>query len=437
MRVLFTSLPANSHFYNLVPLAWALRVAGHDVRVAVRPDAADMVTNAGLTAVPVGEPVDVVAAAATSGYSPHGRKIPADGLPGMELFDQVGSGDYFEGKGKHLLHIDDRLLEDLVWFGTQWRPDLVIWDAAAYSGPVVAHILGVPHVRVLFAMDLVGWHRSRLSKDRADGLRDVLAGSLGRFGVGFAEEVAVGQATIEQIPSWMRLPVELEYIPVRFVPYNGPAVIPRWLDEPPAKPRICVSLGLTRRSIAAGAGSLEEFIDSERKAVKILLRGAAGLDVEVIATLTADEAREIGPLPGNVRIHDYVPLHELLRTCSAIIHHGGTTTQETAAINGVPQLILPGLYWDEPRRAELLAARGAGLVLDRERLTEAHVGDQLARLLTEPSFAANAATIRQEAQAAPSPHDIVPRLEALVAEHEKNTERPVLAADKERDFSAP
>ena len=38
----------------MVPLAWALRAAGHDVRVAVQPSFAATVTSAGLTAVPVG-----------------------------------------------------------------------------------------------------------------------------------------------------------------------------------------------------------------------------------------------------------------------------------------------------------------------------------------------------------------------------------------------
>ncbi|MGW2784745.1 hypothetical protein ACWC3X_26360 [Streptomyces populi] len=37
-----------------MPLAWSLRTAGHEVRVACRPDLLDAVTSAGLTAVGVG-----------------------------------------------------------------------------------------------------------------------------------------------------------------------------------------------------------------------------------------------------------------------------------------------------------------------------------------------------------------------------------------------
>ncbi len=34
MRVLFVSLPGVAHVFPAVPLAWALRVAGHDVIMA-------------------------------------------------------------------------------------------------------------------------------------------------------------------------------------------------------------------------------------------------------------------------------------------------------------------------------------------------------------------------------------------------------------------
>ena len=122
-------------------------------------------------------------------------------------------------------------------------------------------------------------------------------------------------------------------------------------------------------------------------------------------------------LPDNVRIYDFVPLNELLPTCSAIIHHGGTTTEETATVHGVPHLILPGPFWDEQRKAELYASRGAGLGLAPDGLTEDVVRTQLARLLEEPSFAVNASIIRDEVAATPSPHDIVVRLEQLCAQH--------------------
>ncbi len=52
--VLITSLAVEAHFNGAVPLAWALRAAGHEVRVASHPALTESITRAGLTAVPVG-----------------------------------------------------------------------------------------------------------------------------------------------------------------------------------------------------------------------------------------------------------------------------------------------------------------------------------------------------------------------------------------------
>jgi UDP:flavonoid glycosyltransferase YjiC (YdhE family) len=38
MRILFLICPSKTHLYAIAPLAWALRTAGHHVRVASQPD---------------------------------------------------------------------------------------------------------------------------------------------------------------------------------------------------------------------------------------------------------------------------------------------------------------------------------------------------------------------------------------------------------------
>ena len=46
MRVLFATYPERTHFLAMVPLAWALRTAGHEVRVASQPTFTDVITRA-------------------------------------------------------------------------------------------------------------------------------------------------------------------------------------------------------------------------------------------------------------------------------------------------------------------------------------------------------------------------------------------------------
>ena len=59
MRVLFVTSPEKTIFLSMVPMAWALRTAGHEVRVASRPGFANVITQAGLTAVPAGRDTDL------------------------------------------------------------------------------------------------------------------------------------------------------------------------------------------------------------------------------------------------------------------------------------------------------------------------------------------------------------------------------------------
>ena len=62
MRVLFTSWAWPTHYYQMVPLAWALRAAGHEVRAASAPALSATIAASGVPAVGVGDDsVDAVA----------------------------------------------------------------------------------------------------------------------------------------------------------------------------------------------------------------------------------------------------------------------------------------------------------------------------------------------------------------------------------------
>jgi len=140
----------------------------------------------------------------------------------------------------------------------------------------------------------------------------------------------------------------------------------------------------------------------------------AGLDIEVVATLTAGQAESASAVPGNVRLFDFVPLDALLPTCAAVIHHGGAGTTGNAVVRGVPQLVIPGNMWDKAGLAQMLADQGAGLVLEPEQVTAEQLRAQLLRLLDEPSFAASAEKARAQIQETPTPAQLVPELERLV-----------------------
>jgi len=417
MRVLFTTFAAKTHLYSQVPLAWAMQTAGHDVYVASQPDLADTITGAGLTAVPVGEALNLEERMREAG----------DGL-GRDANDSV---DLSELRSENLRWEDvlepfttmtalafqnqcpESMVDDVVALARHWRPDLVIWDPLTFAGPVAARAVGAAHARLLFGPDLIAQMRSllveRLAQRPPDLRDDPLAEWLGwtaeRYGVSFDEELVTGQWTIDPLPPTMRLPVDLHYVGVRGVPYNPRAVVPDWLREPPNRPRVCLTLGMSHGEA-----------NDERTSISDLLASVADLDVAVVATLDAQQRKHLSQIPDNVRAVDFVPLNALLPTCAAVIHHGGSGTFATALARGVPQLIVGDRTWDTPHKAAALVRSGAGLfVRDAEGLSAEELRGQLVRLLDEPSFATAADRLRHEILGLPSPNEVVPALERLTA----------------------
>lgn len=425
MRVLFATYSEKTHFHAMVPLAWALRTAGHEVRVASQPALTEVITRTGLTAVPVGQDHNLwrsssrfltprFAEANPEAY----KKIRGVELPPFDVAEEPLesiSWDYLkDGYDKVVPSwykmINDPMVEDLVTFAKSWRPDLVIWEPATYAGPIAAKAAGAAHARMLWCLDIFGKTRENFlrlkekqpSGERGDALAEWLGAQAAKFGVDFTEDLTTGQFTIDQFPDSLRMEADLHYVPLRYVPYNGDAVVPRWLWDKPERPRVCLTLGVcaTERFGGYPVG------------VQGILDALADLDVEIVATVAEEEQKKLERVPDNTRLVSFVPLHALLPTCDAVIHHAGFGTANTTAINGIPQLALPEQH-DAPPLARRVEAQGAGLTVYYSEVTGEKVRTNLLRLLEEPSFREGAARLRDEIMALPSPNDLVPELEKL------------------------
>jgi UDP:flavonoid glycosyltransferase YjiC (YdhE family) len=156
-------------------------------------------------------------------------------------------------------------------------------------------------------------------------------------------------------------------------------------------------------------------VQHDRFPIWDILASVAALDVEVVATLNAEHVSAPSRIPDNVRLVDFVPLNEILPTCSAIIHHGGTGTIATALAHAVPQFIVPGWLWDERGAARRLVDRGVGLMADPAGFSGTAGLPELTRLLGEQSFKQTCEKARRELSSLPTPLDVVPELEELAA----------------------
>lgn len=425
MRVLFATYADRTHFLPMVPLAWALRTAGHDVRVATQPGLVEAVTAAGLPAVPVGRDSGLwrYLQARPEQFSEATKDVPAAPYDAaMHPEGEVGWDHLVQGYQQvvpwwHRM-LNDPMIDELTRFALSWRPDLVIWEPNTFAGAIAAKVSGCAHGRLMWSIDYLGRTReiflrmrdARQPKERADPLADWLDGRMRKFGLGFTEDLVTGEFTIDHLPGSLRMSTSLRTFPMRYVAYNGRASEPRWLDEPPARTRVGLTLGM----------SWVQKFDDFQVDIQRLLDHLAELDVEFVATVPDAVRERLAHIPESVRVFPFVPLHTLAPSCTAVIHHAGPGTICSTALSGVRHLTLPAVH-DEPYLGARLAEQGAGLTVPAVEATGPTVRDALRTLLGERSFRDGAARLREELLAMPTPNELVPRLVEHVARQDALT----------------
>ncbi|SDS93675.1 UDP:flavonoid glycosyltransferase YjiC, YdhE family [Actinoplanes derwentensis] len=374
-----------THFLPLAPLGWALRAAGHDVRVACQPGQVAAVTEAGLPAVPVGPPL---------GFADVFRGQVGK-VASREAFD---TGTDLDGLAPQVtedggtLRFADVMVDDLITYGRHYRPDLVLYEPFNIAGAIAAAALGVPDVRLLWGPDSTT--ELHLDEDKLIGPRARRAGASGVR--------ITGTLTLDPCPAALQVPVTGPTHPIRFVPYNGAAILPDWLRHPPDRPRICLTWGTMMAELGL----------TDRISVTTIADALSELDAEIVLALAPRHRDTLGPLPANVRVPtEHLALHLLLPGCAAVVHQGGAGTLMTAMACGVPQMVVPAVT-DQHFNGERLTRAGAGTVLADGDEHPAAIRAALQRLLTDPG---PAAALAVENAARPTPAAVVPVLEDLAA----------------------
>lgn len=390
MRVLFTVWAWPSHFQPLVPTAWALRAAGHEVRVLSQPALAEHVLHAGLTFVAAGQDTD-------ANELLHREVLPAvakaragnqaNGLGERELMGLIN-----EAELNVFVAIAEAMAQDTVRYAQRWRPDLIVHDAATLAGPIAAAAAGVPAVRHLWGPDYM-YHRFHAVKSARLGALAARfdSGDSGGYGL-----------TIDPCPDALQVPLPFARQPMRYVPYNGIGACPDWLLAPKNRPRVAVTWGTSTDKLGGGS------------ALPQVVQALGGAQVEVVLAIGEDQREALGPLPDSVRVAPRLPLALLLPTCDAVVHQGGGGTTLTAVVSGTPQVAIT--QWkmaDQAFNAGQIQATGAGTRLPFDEATPAAVAELVARMLEEPRWREAAGELRDAALAQPSPAAVVATLEQV------------------------
>lgn len=386
MRVLVSTTGDHGHVFPLVPLARALRDAGHEVLWATRADAGALVAAAGLPTAAAG--LDGPPLRALVG----GLVRRAGELPPVEraafMFPSLFGAGYAPP-----------MAADLLPLARDWRPDLLLHEQGELAAPLVGAVLGVPTAMQSFGgavpAAFVAEAGRRLAGLWAEQGRQVPPYA-GCFGGTFLD---ICPAAVQPVP--------LDHVgarqALRPVPYAGPeAPLPAGLDGggDGAGPLVHLTLGTISRDPAPLRAAIDALADLPGRLLVTV--GPQG------------DPASLGPQPAHVVVERWVAQTLVYPRCDVVVSHGGSGTFLGALAHGLPQLCLPQAA-DQFRNAGAGVRAGAALALLPGEADPAAIRTAVGRLLGEPSFRVAARAIAADIAAMPAPAEVVGILAALVA----------------------
>lgn len=383
MRVLFTSTWGYGHVLPMVPLARALRDAGHAVLWATNEPACALVTAAGVGVVPAG--LD----AAGVGAVQQRLRQEAGALRGQDRAAFAYPHMFGEWA-------TPPMVADLLPLARQWGPDLVVSEQAELGGPLVAAVLGVPAVTHSYGGAVPAIHLA--------GAAERLAGLWAAHGLGVTATAGTCSTIYLDLCPPSVQTQSLSHVahrqPLRPLGYTGESTGPlpdlARADDP--RPLVYLTLGTVQNSAAVLAAAAA---------------GLADLEIRLLVSVGPDaDPGAVGPQPGNVAVERWISQSEVLPRCAAVVSHGGSGTFLATLALGLPQVCLPQAA-DQFRNAIALTGTRTGVALPPGDATPEAVGAALRLVLVEPGFRAAAQQVAREIEGLPLPAEVVPGLAAL------------------------
>lgn len=370
----------DGHFGPLLPFARACAAAGHEVRVAAPVSFAPGVARAGFRHEPFADaPPELV--------DPVMARLPslafgeADEVVVREVFARI---DAQAG------------LPALVETVERWRPDVVLRESAELASLAAAERAGVPHVQVWIGMHEVAW---RFAEAIGEPLEEL--GRLAGLDGGRLAGALVAETVLTSVPEVLdHAAGEVRQVEAPVLRFHEPSaatdnpVRAEWGDSD--RPLVYVTFGSVAGSLPPFAGAFREALDA-----------LADVDARVLMTVgRAFDPADLGTVPPNAEVSQWLPQHTVLHHASAVLGHGGFGTTMGALAAGVPQVVVPLFSFDQAVNAEHVAAVGAGVAVEVGAVARAAA--EVTRVLEDPGYAAGARRIATAMAELPPPAEAVP-----------------------------
>jgi len=366
MRMLFSCLPGYGSLHPPLLLALASQKAGHEVAFATGSVHRSTLDNLGLSLYAVGNRF--------RGF--------------LSVAEMVG------------IRVEV-VLPELLDICETWHPDIVVRGHLDFAACLAAEEMGIPHAVV---------------EDWASGVPDSFKDRVGeplnnwRHIRGLPPDPALEMlnrylALIPFPPSLRDPGAPLPLTSRRMKPLifneSRDEKLPEWIDSLPPLPVVHATLGtvLDRPDL-----------------LRIIIEGLADEQVNLILVNgRGRDPAELGALPKNVRVAEYIPHTQLLPRCHAIISHAGAGTLIAAVEARLPMVLIP-ISGDEPRNAARAVAVGLGQMILPSDLTPQAIRHATLEVLRDPSYRQNLESVHKEIESLPSVDQAVTWLEWVARE---------------------
>jgi UDP:flavonoid glycosyltransferase YjiC (YdhE family) len=381
MRVLLSSTDGPGHFAPLRPFIDALVTRGDDVLIVVPPRLEATVSAMGQPFVVSAEPPAEELGALREHFSTVSGHEAAM-LGNRELFGRLWTAA--------LLPTAERACRE-------WRPELVLHEAAEYASAIAAERCGVAHAQV------------------AISLAEVESGSLELAASALAEHDEQIVKRLRASPYLTRFPASLDPSPY--------LATERFRDAPEA-PRTSLAdrwEGSDAPLVYVTFGSVTGGLPNAAAVYRTALDAVAGLHARVLLTVGRDvDINTLGAVPENTHVEAWVPQADVLADATLVVAHGGSGTTFGTLAAGVPLVIVP-LFADQLVNAARTAGAGAAVAVEPDRYVERGMGTlgpqhaprlraAIETILADRSYARAATRIADEMTALPSIDDVLARL---------------------------
>jgi len=381
MRVLVATTSAFGHVLPVVPLARAIRDAGHELLWATGSDGCGLVSAAGLPAEVAGmSEADLVPVRKELRERAPARPEELAAFMFPNMFAAVRA---------------PRMLDDLLPLARRWRPDVIVHEQGELASPLAAALIGVPSVTHGFGTAIPP-PIVAAAAERVAPLWEAHQVEMPPYAGCFASPYLDPYPPSMQAGGAAHIPVVQL---IRPVPYTG--------EVPAALPPIVVRDDRPLLYLTLGT------VNNDSAVFQRLLAPLSDLPIRLLVTVgpTGDPAA-LGPQPAHVAVERFVSQTAVLPHCDAVVSHAGSGTVLGALALGLPQVCLPQAA-DQFRNSEAVARTGSGVVLRPDAVTPGSLVAAVQAVLGANAYRQRAAETAAEIAAMPAPDEVVPVLEAI------------------------